>query len=440
MREILSFLEKQTEHHTPNEIKRYLKILGIKIPSKKVILVTGTNGKGTTCATLQTLLIAAGKNVGFFSSPHIIKINERIKHNGTDISDEDFSRIFSIIREKLADFRPSFFEYLTLIAAYYFYFEKPIDFAIFEIGLGGTLDATNAIDHDISVITRLGIEHENILGKGLASIAENKLGIIRKNNSVFHTKFPEEISDIYSKYLTEKNARFFEAPKLKYFVRKNSEYFSRKNSEHLLRKNPEHFSRKNSEHLPHENPEYFAKINNRTYKLNLLGERAVENTSLAVEVFKYLIPNYEKYLPALQNVEWPCRMEKIQYKNRDIFLSGDHNPQGIQSLLEILKNFEFENIHFIVGICSDKNSNRMIKMLSSVKNSHIYLTETPIKTLTTENYSEFAKSVAEFSSKNPIEALNQAAKKSSDNDLILVTGSLYLTGLVKSYLLRKQTP
>lgn len=404
MQEILSFLEKQNKYHTPDELKECLEILGIRFSPKKVILVTGTNGKGSTCATLQTLLIAAGKNVGFFSSPHIIKINERIKYNGIDISDADFSRIFEIIRTKLSDFHLSFFEYLTLIAAYYFYFEKQIDFAIFEIGLGGTLDATNAIDHDISVITRLGIEHEDILGKDLKSIAENKFGIIRKNNTVFHTEFPEEISDIYLKCLVEKNARFFEAPKLDYFVRKN------------------------------EYPKYFVNINGQTYELSLIGKRAVENTSLAVEIFKYLVPDHEKYLGVLKDVNWPCRMEKIQYKDREVFLSGDHNPQGIQSLMEILQNFEFENIHFVVGICSDKDSDQMIKMLSSVRNSHIYLTETPVKTLDIENYSKFVKSTAEFSSKNPIEALDQAVKKSSPKDLILVTGSLYLTGLIKGHL------
>jgi dihydrofolate synthase/folylpolyglutamate synthase len=404
MREILSFLEKQHEYHTPDEIKKGLDVLNIKIPSKKVILVTGTNGKGTTCATLQTLLIASGKNVGFFSSPHIVKINERIKHNGVDISDEDFCRIFRIIHEKVADFHFSFFEYLTLIAAYYFYFERQIDFAIFEIGLGGTLDATNAIDHDISIITRLGIEHEDVLGKGLISIAENKLGIVRKNNAVFHTRFPKDISAVYSKCLLEKNARFFEAPKLDYFIQKNIY------------------------------PEYFVKINDRNYKLNLLGERAVENTSLSVEIFKYLVPNYEKYLSALQDVNWPCRMEKIQYNNRDIFLSGDHNPQGIQSLLEILKYFDFKNVHFVIGTCFDKDSDEMVRILNSVKNSHVYLTETPVKTLSIENYSEFAKSTSEYSSKNPLETLDHATKKSTNDDLILVTGSLYLTGLIKKHL------
>ncbi len=401
MREVLSFLEKQNNVHTPAEIKECLNILGIEFPSQKVILVTGTNGKGSTCATLQTLLIASGKNVGFFSSPHIVRINERIKYNGEDISDEDFCRIFKIIYEKLSNFQLSFFEYLTLIACYYFYFEKQIDFAIFEIGLGGILDATNAIEHDISVITRLGIEHEDFLGKDLHSIAENKFGIIRKNSVVFHTKFPREISNVYSGYLSEKNVRFFEASELDYYVRKT------------------------------RYPEYFIKIKNQHYKLNLLGERAIENTSLALEIFKYLTPNYEKYFSELQNVNWPCRMEKIQYKNRDIFLSGDHNPQGIQSLMEILRNFEFEKVYFVTGICADKNSDEMIKMLSSVKNSYLYLTETSFKTLKLESYSEYTKSIAEFSSKNPMEALDRAVKKSTENDLVIVTGSLYLTGVIK---------
>ena len=409
MIEILSFLETQTEYHTPNEIKKGLDALNINFPPEKVILVTGTNGKGSTCVTLQTLLISSGKNVGFFSSPHIIKINERIKHNGVDITDEDFCRIFRIVRKKVANFHFSFFEYLTLIAAYYFYFEKQTDFVIFEIGLGGTLDATNAIDHDISVITRLGIEHEDVLGKGLISIAENKFGIIRKNNTVFHTKFPKEISDICFRYLLEKNTRFFESPKLNYLVQKNT------------------------------HPEYFVEINNQNYKLNLLGERAVENTSLAIEIFKYLVPNYEKYLSSLQDINWPCRMEKVQYMQRNIFLSGDHNPQGMQSLLEILMHFEFRNIYFVIGTCFDKDSDKMIRILNSIKNSHIYLTETPIKTLGIEDYSKFAKSISEYSSKNPIETLNQVIKKSNNDDMILVTGSLYLTSLIKRYLCNRQS-
>lgn len=407
MQKILNFLEKQTQYHHPNEIKKCLEILEIKIPPQKVILVTGTNGKGSTSATLQTLLIHSGKNVGFFSSPHIININERIKFNGNDISDEKFREIFKKVHEKIKNFNLSYFEYLTVMAAYYFYFEREVDFAIFEIGLGGTLDATNAIDHDISVITRLGLEHEDVLGKGIKSIAENKLGIIQKDNIVFHEKFPQEISELIERKKFETNAKFIENKILKYFVEKNSQGY----------------------------PEYFLKTENDNYKLNLLGERAVRNTSLAITVFKHLVPNYEDHFSALSQVRWPCRMEKVKYQNRDIFLSGDHNPQGVQSLIEILQNFDFENIYFVVGICFDKNSDEMIKLLSSVKNAHIYLTETPQKTIKISNYSDFIKSRAEFSSAEPISALNFAVKNASTKDLIVVTGSLYLTGQIKTSLI-----
>ena len=398
MKEILDFLEKQREHHHPNQLKKYLDVLGVEIPKEKVLVVAGTNGKGSTCATLQTLLISTGKNVGFFSSPHLMKINERIKFNSEDISDEDFQRIFEIIHRR--NFSLSYFEYLTLMAVYYFS-EKKVDYAIFEVGLGGTLDATNAIPHDISIITKLGLEHEDILGKGIVSIAKNKLGIVSENNVVFHLKFPDEILPLVNQIQSQKNAKFFEVPTLDYFIEKNEKY-----------------------------PIYWIRTDDGDYRLNLMGQRAVENTSLALEVFEYLVPNRKK--SDLQKVSWPCRMEKITYKNRDIFLSGDHNPQGIQSLLEILENFNFDAVHFVVGICFDKDHRQMLESLHSVKNSHIYLTETPEKTLSINNYSGSTRSFSEFSSEDPLSALNTAIEKSSPQDLIIVTGSLYLTGLVKT--------
>lgn len=403
MKEILDFLENQRNHHLPNEIKEYIKALGINIPAEKVILVAGTNGKGSTCATLQTLLLAANKNVGFFSSPHLIKINERIKYNGKDISDEEFCKIFNIIHNKFSDINLSFFEYLTLIALYY-YHNLPIDYAIFEVGLGGTLDATNSIDHNISIITRLGLDHEDILGKGLISIAKNKFGIIRDNNKVFHTKFPAEVQDLYEEHIRNKHAQSFEAPVLNYHI-EDSTY-----------------------------PKYYITVNNKDYKLNLLGKRAVENTSLSIEVFKYLIKDYEPYLPALQQVYWSCRMEKFKYKDRDIFMSGDHNPQAIQTLIDILEHFKFENLYVVIGTCLDKDTDQMIQMLKTIKNSHIYLTETPTKTRFINQYSNQTKLSAEFLSNDPIETLNQACQKASNQDLIIVTGSLYLTGRIASYL------
>ena len=192
MKEILKFINVYGKAHTPAELKQHLDILGINFPPEKVIVVAGTNGKGTTCVTLQKLLIASGKNVGLFTSPHIRKINERIKYNGTDISDEDFEKVFEKVHDKLKDFSLSGFEYLTMIAAYYFYYFCEIDYLILEVGLGGTLDSTNAFDHQINIITKLGLDHENILCKGMENIAANKLGIIRDDGIVFHFSFPSE--------------------------------------------------------------------------------------------------------------------------------------------------------------------------------------------------------------------------------------------------------
>ncbi|MDR2158041.1 MAG: hypothetical protein LBO02_01850, partial [Holosporaceae bacterium] len=137
MKNIIRYLENQRGFHDVAVVKRALDALELNIDPKKTIVVAGTNGKGSTCATLQTLLTAARKNVGLYSSPHLVKINERIKFNEENISDEDFYNIFHIVHEKIKKYDPSYFEYLTLMAAYYFFAVKDVDFAIFEVGLGG---------------------------------------------------------------------------------------------------------------------------------------------------------------------------------------------------------------------------------------------------------------------------------------------------------------
>ena len=403
MKEILKFINVFGKANKPGELKQYLEMLGINFPPEKVIIVAGTNGKGTTCVTLQKLLIASGKNVGLFTSPHIKKINERIKYNGVDISDENFEKVFEKVHNVLKDFRLSGFEYLTMIAAYYFYYSCKIDYLILEVGLGGTLDSTNAFDHKINVITKLGLDHENILGKGIENIAENKLGIIHDGGIVFHFPFPTEAIPLAQKIQKEKHAKFFQIDEPDFFIDESE-----------------------------REPKYFIKINEKNYKLNLLGRRAVEDTNVAVAVFKYLEPDCEKYLQVLNDVYWPCRMEKVKYLGKDIFLSGDHNPQGISSLIEILEHFRFDSIYFVIGTCYDKNHEKMLEMLSKVKHSHICLTETPEKTLAIDQYTKSELERAEFIDADPVSALQFACEKSKKEDLVVVTGSLYLTGFIAS--------
>jgi dihydrofolate synthase/folylpolyglutamate synthase len=376
--------------------------LKLEINQEKVILVAGTNGKGTVCATLQTLLVEAGKNVGLFTSPHLKKINERIKFNGVDVTDDEFCRLFEDVHSLVSEYNLTYFEYLTLMAAYYFFLRRKneTDFAIFEVGLGGTHDSTNAIPHSTSVIAKLGMDHENILGDSICDIARDKFGIIAEGNTVFHMGFPSEVEEVSNHY--RKIAKFVRACECSMRVDVSGKY-----------------------------PSFFILTPLGEYEMSLPGRRAMEDIALALTVFDYLTPQAAKHAHAISQVQWPGRMEKAIYNGREIFLSGDHNPQGVKSLLDLLIYYRYARIHFVVGICHDKNHGEMLDRLANFPNAILYLTETTEKTLPVYQYDEKFLKMARCVAADPMDALNAAVVNATSADMIVATGSLYLVGLYK---------
>ena len=147
-------------------------------PAPTVITVAGTNGKGSTCALMEAILLDAGYSVGVYSSPHLIRYNERVRINGQDLADEKHTEAFDFIEKQRGDISLSFFEYGTLAALRLFQTEK-VDVVLLEVGLGGRLDATNVVDHDVSVITSLAIDHVDWLGDDINVIGYEKAGIYR---------------------------------------------------------------------------------------------------------------------------------------------------------------------------------------------------------------------------------------------------------------------
>ena len=153
----------------------------------KSVLVAGTNGKGSTAATLASILGASGLRTGLYTSPHLIRINERIRINGESISDDTFALIHDVVdrtaerlvEEKELPWHPSFFEMLTAMAFEHFSREK-VDIAVLEVGMGGRLDATNVVEPLVSVITDISLDHQKILGNTVAEIARKKVGNIRQ--------------------------------------------------------------------------------------------------------------------------------------------------------------------------------------------------------------------------------------------------------------------
>jgi len=163
-----------------SRIKNVAKKLNIKKSSAKIFTVAGTNGKGSTVAILESLLIESGYSVGSYTSPHILEFNERIKINKLHSETDDICKVFEDIEKCRGDITLTFFEFSTL-AAFLLFQKKDLDIIILEVGLGGRLDAVNIFDPDVSIITNIGLDHTEILGNDLEKIAYEKSGIMRPN-------------------------------------------------------------------------------------------------------------------------------------------------------------------------------------------------------------------------------------------------------------------
>lgn len=376
------------------------------IDPNKVVVVAGTNGKGTTCAALESLLLDAKQKVGFYSSPHLVSTTERIRLNGQSISENDFVKVFEECLGLIKSCGLSHFEALTLMAGHYFFSPKWAsnpDIVIFEVGLGGTYDATNAFPHKFCGITKLGLDHTNILGSDIKEIALNKFGIITKKSIVVHHKLPEEVIDLKNKIQKEKNCNWVQAEPYNLEVKAQG-----------------------------GSPRYFMKYNDKKFEINIPGERAAENIMTAICLFQVLGFDSDEHFTALNKIRWNGRMQKAQLAGIKcpVYLSGDHNEQGVDSLLSILKDFKWRQLHLVVGIGIDKDAETMLYKLAQLPDIKLYLTETPFKGRKVGEYPEKYRTQALAQDANIQNVLHKVSENAGSDDMALVTGSLYLVGEV----------
>ncbi|MGE3974656.1 MAG: folylpolyglutamate synthase/dihydrofolate synthase family protein [Bdellovibrionales bacterium] len=375
-----------------------------------VIVVAGTNGKGSTCATLEALLIDAGERVGLYTSPHLMEITERIRISGTNITEDIFVQAYEYVAQHTQHLKLSHFEMLTLMSLWCFASGQVlpvVDRILLEVGMGGTWDATNAVPHGIAIITSLAIDHERFLGSELSQIARNKFGIIGPKMRVFHQVLPEVVKPVAKEVQQKTQSRWTQALTLSSKISQTA-----------------------------SGPEWIIQYEDQEQALQLPGPRGVENTILALTVFQGLGYDVKKHLSALNKVSWPGRMEKISYKNfHRIYLSGDHNAQGLESLLALLPSYNYEHLHIVVGIGVDKDYEFILSQLKKLKNARIYLTETPFKGRKLESYGPYLQQ-ADYCNANFEEVFEYAIKQCQPNDMLLVTGSLYLVGDIRKYITR----
>ena len=394
-------------------------------PEKKFpsVLIAGTNGKGSTAIFLSEILKKAGYKTGLYTSPHLIKVEERVKVNGKPIPGEKFVELVNLLKpliEDLSSFPPhkiTFFEAITALSFLYFSQEK-VDILVSEVGMGGRLDATNTLSPLLGIITPISREHTTYLGNNLPSIAKEKCGIIKEGMAVISSPQKPSVNKVIRKFCRQKRARLCR-------VDKDLSY----------------------QDLGFDGTFQKIQVSSSLYnfselKIRPLGKFQIMNALtalLAAEAFFLPVSGVrEKVQQAikvgLEETEIPGRLQIISRKPLVIF-DVAHNPEAIASLISSLSFiFPEKNYHFLLGLLKDKDAGKIIKTLSSSASSFVFTRPETERAQDPDFLAKLAHRYCNTVPTNviprPKEAFSFAKRNLLSNGLLCICGSFYLSSAV----------
>jgi dihydrofolate synthase/folylpolyglutamate synthase len=386
--------------------------------------IAGTNGKGSTAAFLESILRRAGFRTGLNTSPHLEKINERIRINGEEISDQAFAETFTHIHERVEELlaagklraHPTYFECVTAMAFEYFARER-VEFAVFEVGLGGRLDATNILSPLVTIITRVDFDHENFLGHSVKEIAAEKGGIVKPGVPlVLSDQRPEAREVILAR------AKILDCPVIEPVkIFRVDQEFIQEGSVHAHAIDTD--SGKSFELVP-----------------SLPGRFQLENALNAVAAARILQNRGFQILDdaiahGIANTIWPGRLEKLQ-SAPDVYLDGAHNPSAARELAHFLEqNFVGRKIWLIYAALRDKAVDEVAGLLFPHAAEVTFTAPRTPRAVSAAQLAEIAgHHAARFSVVPDAErAFEQALAQAAPEDAIFITGSLYLVGQLRHY-------
>ena len=415
--EAVAYIEeipKFTEKHSLAYIRDFLKRMGNPGMDRKIIHVAGTNGKGSVCAYMQAVLLEMGRRTGFFTSPHLISINERIVVDREQIDDAEFLAVFEQVKETVDGMaadgvsHPSYFEFLFGMAMLAFA-QADVEYIILETGLGGRLDATNAVEHPaVAVITSISLDHTAYLGDTVEQIAAEKAGIIKEGVPVIF-----DGTDPGAAAVIEARAKALHADCRK--LGKNAFEIREITRKHIA------FSRGS------------AYDKDELWTIRGCGTYQMMNVSLALAALETVLPeeyvDYERWKKAVSCVVWKGRMEEMR---PGIFLDGAHNPGAVEAFADTLDALGERGPVILFSAVSDKEYEKMVSILCGRVKAGLYIV-TEIKDSRKVPARELGEIFRRYTDsqvlvcREPAEALQEALARRHDR-CICCLGSLYLIG------------
>jgi dihydrofolate synthase/folylpolyglutamate synthase len=404
-------------------IEFLLKSLGSPHENMMAIHVAGTNGKGSVCAMLSSVLSNCGYKVGLFTSPHLLEFEERIRINGEPVSKEKLCSLVERIKPiassmvENGDFEhPTFFEMATAMAFAHFKDEE-VDFAVLEVGLGGRLDATNVISPLVSVITSVSLDHTHVLGTTLEEVAGEKAGIIKQGIPVICGIEQPELIKMIDDICQKKHCQVS---------------FSKNQGGYKLKEKTVDYQK------------FDIYLNNNKYtdlKMPLLGEHQLKNAHLAIMTTELLRKmgvtiNEEDLRSGLEDTKWPGRLQIIQ-KDPIVILDCAHNPAGMSSLSSLINDmFSSARKILIMGIMRDKDIPGIVKEACSFADSIIITkpkferaVEPELIQESVEKYCQDVKIIQDVA-----QAVDFARSNVKVDDVVIISGSIFNVGEAMEFL------
>lgn len=423
--------------------KKFMQLLGNPQNKIKVIHIAGTSGKSSTVHLVSQLLASQGKSTSMSISPHLFDIRERFQINNSLLSKKLVLKYFNRMLPAIAQMEktkygsPTFFE-LNIALAYFMFAGEKLDYAVMETGLGGLLDATNTVTNKnkFCIITKLGLDHTEILGNTLAKIAEQKAGIIQNQNAVISIKQEAAAQRVIKKKCAEKNAALYIVKKTNYSITSSTPqktvfdfYFSPK----ITGPN---------------NAAAFSRTTFKNLRLGLIGKHQAENCSLALACLALLSKrdkfniNEQKLRKTLEHISIPGRLEISKIKGKTVIIDGAHNPQKMVAFIgNLSKIYPKQKFTFIVAFKKIKDHENMLKKIIPLADT-ILLTHFSTKNMDGHWSSTDNTTISNFLKSQKFKNFRIIDNKHSDilknitvsKKPVVITGSLYLIGKIYPYL------